>query len=226
MISKTFAACTLWKTNQRYWNHSRNGLPCLNASLKYSCTRCYVTIVERMSHDMESFLSERGTLGCLHVRQNPYQNGFARRLNRTLGGLARNMVEHGKIPKKRFCVEAPSFAAHLENRVRSRGIYPAPTSYEILFEQKTGLSHLRVFGFRCWYTTKEYLKNLIPVAQRLVWLAPSVNPELWTLRPGYTERFCFAGCKFWENWVLTSAWGKNFWYWVQSDRVGTWHLFR
>ena len=106
---------------------------------------------EFLSKAMIRFLQERGIQHRLTTPRNPHQNGVAERMNRTLVELVRTMLHHKDLPKS-FWAEALNTAAYVRNRVTTRGLSAKTTPYEVLFHRKPNLSHLRVFGCRCWYT--------------------------------------------------------------------------
>lgn len=108
---------------------------------------------EYVSSEMNRFLEERGILHQKTAPYNPHQNGVAERLNRTLGDLIRSMLHHKQLPNV-FWAEALMVAAYIRNRVTSRGISSLTTPFELLFGQKPNLSHIRVFGCRCWITNR------------------------------------------------------------------------
>jgi len=106
---------------------------------------------EYLSAAMIQFLKERGIQHRLTTPRNPHQNGVAERMNRTLTELVRTMLHHKDLPKE-FWAEAFNTATYVRNRVTTRGLSSKTTPYEVLFKRKPNLSHLRVFGCRCWYT--------------------------------------------------------------------------
>jgi len=105
---------------------------------------------EYISKEMLGYLENRGIRHKPTTPRNPYQNGVAERLNRTLKELIRSMLHHRSLPKK-FWAEALNVAVHVRNRVTTRGLGPKTTPFEVLFGRKPNLSYLRVFGSRCWY---------------------------------------------------------------------------
>lgn len=105
---------------------------------------------EYLSDEMKTFLVNRGIVQRLTSPGNPYQNGVAERLNRTLIDLVRAMMHHKDVSKI-FWAEALSVAVHVRNRVTTRGLNSSTTPYQLMYSRKPNLSHLRVFGCRCWY---------------------------------------------------------------------------
>lgn len=57
-----------------------------------------------------------------------------------------------KIFQAYFRAEVLTVAAYIRNLVSSRGISTLTIPYELMFGQKPNLSHIWVFGCRCWFT--------------------------------------------------------------------------
>jgi len=106
---------------------------------------------EYLSNAMKQFFEDRGILHRLTAPGNPFQNGVAERMNRTLLELVRSMLHDKNVPKE-FWAEALQVACHVRNRVTTRGLSSSTTPFEVMFGSKPNLSYLRVFGSRCWYT--------------------------------------------------------------------------
>ena len=66
----------------------------------------------------------------------------------TLVEMARTMLDEHRTPRK-FWAEAISTACYISNRIFLRSILNL-TSYELRFGRKPKVSHLRVFGCRCF----------------------------------------------------------------------------
>eukprot|EP00171_Calliarthron_tuberculosum_P022901 IDg22901t1 len=79
-------------------------------------------------------------------------NGVTERMNRTLLNLARSMLHHKGIDR-RFWAEAISTAVYIRNRVTSRALPPNTTPHHIWYKSVPNVSHLRVFGSKCWLQT-------------------------------------------------------------------------
>ena len=83
---------------------------------------------------------------------SPYahqQNGKAERAIRTIQGRSLAMLEAAHLPKYLWG-EAVLTAGYLWNRTESRSLPPGKTLFEMVNGRKPDLSHLRVFGSRCW----------------------------------------------------------------------------
>ncbi len=105
---------------------------------------------EYISDKFKTFLELRGIhhqQTCAYTHQ---QNGVAQRMNRTLKDLTKAMLKQKNIPDD-FWAEALVTAAYIRNRVTSRSLPKNTTSFHIRFGKPPNISHLRVFGSRCWY---------------------------------------------------------------------------
>nr|ABA97303.1 retrotransposon protein, putative, unclassified, expressed [Oryza sativa Japonica Group] len=78
----------------------------------------------------------------------PQQNGVVERKNRVLVEMARTMLDEYKTPRK-FWAEAINTACYVSNRVFLRSKL-GKTSYELRFGRQLKVSHLRVFGCKCF----------------------------------------------------------------------------
>ncbi|WVZ89841.1 hypothetical protein U9M48_036195 [Paspalum notatum var. saurae] len=89
--------------------------------------------------------------GLEHQFSSPYvpqQNGVVERKNRTLVEMARTMLDEHMTPRK-FWAEAINTVCYVSNRIFLRAVLNK-TSYELRFGQQPKVSHLRVFGCRCF----------------------------------------------------------------------------
>ena len=113
-----------------------------------------------MSNEFKKYLEDHGIHHQETTAYTPQQNGVAERMNRTLINLVRSMLHHKDIGKE-FWAEALDTAVYVRNRVTSRGLPPNTTPHHLWHDEKPDISHLRVFGSKCWYIIpKENLKKL------------------------------------------------------------------
>ena len=96
----------------------------------------------------DAFCLEHGIEHQYSAPRVPQQNGVVERKNRTLVEMARTMLDEHRTPR-RFWAEAISTACYISNRIFLRSILNL-TSYELRFGRKPKVSHLRVFGCRCF----------------------------------------------------------------------------
>ena len=94
--------------------------------------------------------------------RTPQQNGVVERKNRTLQEMARTMMITSKITNQ-FLAEAINTACYTINRCMTRPLLEK-TPYELLKGRKPNISHLRVFGCKCFIHNngKICLENLMP----------------------------------------------------------------
>ena len=119
---------------------------------------------ERPNGAMRAIRSDNGTefknarfeafchdLGLEHQFSSPYvppQNGVVERKNRTLVEMARTMLDKHRTPRK-YWAEALNTACYIANRIFLRA-FMKKTSYELMHDRTPKVSHLRVFGCRCF----------------------------------------------------------------------------
>ena len=117
---------------------------------------------EYISNEFKSYLLEHGIQHQLTVAYTPQQNGVAERMNRTLMDCVRSLLHTAKLDKK-FWAEALSTAVYIRNRVISRSLPINTTPHQLWIGTPPDLSHLRVFGCKCWYVTpKTKVRKLDP----------------------------------------------------------------
>ena len=91
-------------------------------------------------------------------------------MNRTLVDLTRSML-HAKNMEKRFWAEALQTAVYIRNRVYSRSLPIGETPFSLWNGGKPDLSHLRIFGSKCWYIIpKKNVKKLDPRAREAIFI--------------------------------------------------------
>ena len=113
--------------------------------------------------------------GIEHRLAMPYtaeQNGSAERENRTLVEAARSMLAAKELPKKLWA-EATMTASYVLNRTGKSSV-EGMTPYELWYNRKGAIDHLRIFGTECFIHT--------PKVKRQKWDTKSVKGLL----TGYT----------------------------------------
>nr|ABA98847.1 retrotransposon protein, putative, unclassified [Oryza sativa Japonica Group] len=96
----------------------------------------------------EQFCNGRGLEHEFSSPHVPQQNGVVERKNRVLVEMARTMLDEYKTPRK-FGAEAINTACYISNRVFMRSKL-GKTSYELRFGHQPKVSHLCVFGCKCF----------------------------------------------------------------------------
>ena len=115
---------------------------------------------EYLSNKFKQYLLDNGIHHELTVAYTPQQNGVAERMNRTLTDLVRSML-YQKNMEKKFWAEALATAVYSRNRVTSHALPENITPFHIWHNKTPDLSHMRVFGSRCWYILpKKKVKKL------------------------------------------------------------------
>jgi len=96
----------------------------------------------------DRFCSKLGIKHNFSAPRTPQQNGVVERKNRSLEKLARTMLNETELPKY-FRADAVSTTCYVLNRVLIRPILKK-TPYELFKERKPNMSHLKVFGCKCF----------------------------------------------------------------------------
>ena len=96
----------------------------------------------------ENFCEENGIEHNFSSPRTPQQNGVVERKNRSLEEMARTMLNEANIPKY-FWADAVNTACYVMNRTIIRPIL-AKTPYELYKGRKPNISHLHVFGCKCF----------------------------------------------------------------------------
>ena len=103
---------------------------------------------EFQNHLFDKYCDKHGIEHNFSAPRTPQQNGVVERKNRVLEELARTMLNEGGLPKY-FWADAISTACYVLNRILIRPILNK-TPYELLKGRKPNLSHLHVFGCKCF----------------------------------------------------------------------------
>ena len=136
---------------------------------------------EYLSSEFKQFLHDKGIHHQQTCAYTPQQNGVAERMNRTLKDLVRAMLHHKRVSHE-FWAEALSTATYIRNRVTSRGLPPNTTPFLLWFGRKPNVSHLRVFGSKCWYKVPDAkLRNLDSRACDAVMIGYASNHKAYKL---------------------------------------------
>ena len=136
---------------------------------------------EYMSNEFGDHLRGKGIVHQLSTVETPQQNGVSERINRTLMDLVRSML-HAKGLPKQFWAEALATAVYVRNRVTSRALPTNTTPHHIWHGNAPDLSHLRVFGCRCWYMIpKSKVKKLDGRAREAVMIGYAEQSKAYKL---------------------------------------------
>ena len=96
----------------------------------------------------DAFCSDQGLDHQYSSPYTPQQNGVVERKNRTLVEMARTMLDEHRTPRK-YWTEAVNTACYVSNRIFLHA-FLHKTSFEFRFGRQPNVSHLRVFGCRCF----------------------------------------------------------------------------
>ena len=125
----------------------------------------------------ENFCEENGIDHTFSCPRTPQQNGVVERKNRSLEEMARTMLNDANIPKY-FWADAVSTACYVMNRVIIRPILKK-TPYELYKGRKPNISHLHVFGCKCFILNngKDNLGKLDAKADEGIFLGYSLHSK-------------------------------------------------
>ena len=150
---------------------------CLNSkSESEDCVKKYITMIQAqfgkkvkfVRHDgarefatnsLQAFYEAEGIEQQTTVPYAHQTNGTAERAIRTIVTIGRSMLHHAKLDKC-FWGEAAMTAIYVKNRLPSPKI-PHKTPFEILYNSKPSIKHMRVFGCQAYILT--------PKEKRLKW---------------------------------------------------------
>lgn len=121
----------------------------------------------------------------------PEMNGVAERKNRTLLEQARSMISLAKLPKS-FWGEAVTTAAYLTNRIPTSSLGGKTTPYELWYEKKPDLKHLRVFGCIAYAHVDTYRRKLDDKAQKLRFLGYANRSRGYRLVDDVTHKVVYS----------------------------------
>jgi hypothetical protein len=134
-------------------------------------------------------LTAAGITRQLSVPYAHQQNGKAERAIRTLEGRIFAMLETARLPANLWG-EAALTACYLWNRTKSSTLAPGVTPYEVLNGRKPDLSHLRVFGARCFARIPiELQAKLGPHSRPAIFMGYPEGTKGYRLRDKETSAF-------------------------------------
>jgi hypothetical protein len=139
-----------------------------------------------------AFTRDLESAGIVQQLSAPYahqQNGKAERVIRTIEGRMYAMLDHARLPRNLWG-EAALCAAYLFNRTESRSLEPGKTPYEMLHGTKPNVSHLRVFGTRCFVRIPtELQEKLGPRSREALFMGYPPGVKAWRCRDSVTGTF-------------------------------------
>lgn len=165
--------CARWENQSGLWVkvfHSDNGGEFLNTAFTKE-------------------LEDMGIVGQLSAPYVHQQNGKAERVIRTIEGRMYAMLDHAHLPRNLWG-EVALTAAYLFNCTESRSLLPGKTPYEMLHGAKPDVSHLRVFGVRCFVRIPSELQEKMgPRSREAIFLGYPPGVEAWRCRDTITGAF-------------------------------------
>ena len=142
---------------------------------------------EYISTAFSDYLDDHGIQHQLSVPYTPQQNGVAERMNRTLMNHTRSILLSKNVNKE-FWAEALSTAVYIRNRVTTRSLPLNVTPYHLWNGEAPNISHLRIFGAKCWYVIpKSKVKKLDARSREAMMVGYALNSKgykLWDADKG------------------------------------------
>uniref|UniRef100_A0A4Y0BLU3 Retrovirus-related Pol polyprotein from transposon TNT 1-94 n=1 Tax=Anopheles funestus TaxID=62324 RepID=A0A4Y0BLU3_ANOFN len=132
---------------------------------------------EYISHDLQTFLRQKGIVNQFSSPYSPQQNGIAERKNRYLKEMAMCMLEDAQL-ERRFWGEAILTATYIQNRIPTRATGMSP--YEKWYLRKPSYDHFRIFGSEAYvYIPDEKRKKMEPRSKRLTFIGYSLQHKAY-----------------------------------------------
>ena len=136
---------------------------------------------EYISEQLEQYLRSEGIRHELTVRYAHQQNGLAERFNRTVCEAARAMIVESGLSKS-FWAEAVNTAVYVRNRVPTTAHKVPTTPYQMWYDRKPDISHLRTFGCTAYaYVAPELRQKLDDKAETMIHMGYSLRSKGYRL---------------------------------------------
>ena len=134
---------------------------------------------EFQNEKFEKYCFENGIHHNFSAPRTPQQNGVVERKNRSLEEGARTLLNETNLPKYVWA-DAVSTVCYALNRLLLRPILKK-TPYELYKGRKPNISHLRVFGCKCFVLNngKESLGKFDAKADEAIFLGYSLNSKAY-----------------------------------------------
>ena len=123
----------------------------------------------------DKFCEKHGIIHSYSAPRTPQQNGVVERKNRSLEELARTMLNESNLPKYLWA-DVVYIASYVLNRTLIRHILKE-TPYELYKGRKPSISHLKVFGCKCFILNngKDNLGKFDPKSDEGIHIGYAIN---------------------------------------------------
>uniref|UniRef100_A0A0K8UZ07 Retrovirus-related Pol polyprotein from transposon TNT 1-94 n=1 Tax=Bactrocera latifrons TaxID=174628 RepID=A0A0K8UZ07_BACLA len=153
---------------------------------------------EYTNNKFSEFLNECGIKRQLTVPYTPQQNGVAERVNRTIVEMARSLLVHAELEEELWG-EAVHTAVYIRNRAPTK-LLKNSTPYEVWYNKKPSVKHLRVFGARAFSLDKTHHCKFSAKGKEYVFVGYSEVAKAYRLYDRETRRLIIRrDVKFIEN---------------------------
>jgi hypothetical protein len=158
---------------------------------------------EFFNHDINDYCQMYGIHQRSSTAYTPEQNGRAERGNRTVLEGTSSLLIDSNLDLSYWGFAAKTFV-YLKNRSPHAALYRS-TPYQVWFGKQPDLSHLHVFGTRCWsYIPSKVRKRfgkghkLISKSQYMIHVGYSDKFKAWTLFDPVTKLIVNSNDVIWE----------------------------
>jgi len=133
---------------------------------------------EFVNETLLSWCREHGIEINMTAPYSPSQNGVAERMNRTLVELARAMLKGQNLPEFLWD-NAVEYAAYVRNRAYMKALEGQATPYELWFNKKPDVAHLREFGISVWVLLQgqKIPRKMLPKSKRRAFVGFEDGPK-------------------------------------------------
>ena len=134
---------------------------------------------EYLNAPLMDFFQSKGIIHETTALYTPQQNGAAERLNRTLMERVRAML-HGSKLSVDMWAEAAVTANFIRNRSPVSG--SAKTPWELFYNSKPDISHMRVFGSKAYvHIPKQFRRKLDPLSKPGIFIGYEANSKAYRI---------------------------------------------
>ena len=146
---------------------------------------------EYISTEFEDYLKKEGIAHQSSIPKTPEQNGVAERKNRTIVEAIRSLLSDSNLPKS-FWAEALATVTYLNNISPTKAVENF-TPYEVWYERKPSVDHLKTFGCVCYsHIPKDERRKLDFKAREAIFLGYGTTVKGYRLYDPKSKRIFYS----------------------------------